>query len=89
MGAMARQVLQVKRKNSTNWTCPEARLTAKGSVAWSSGPREVATAGAVAAGASVGAASAVGEGTSTGSVALGWAATAETAGCADEVSVAA
>jgi hypothetical protein len=39
---MARQVLQVKRKNSTNCSPPEARLTVSGSVAWSSGPREVA-----------------------------------------------
>src|SRR5215207_8685596 len=42
MGAIARQVLQVKRKNSTNCSPPEARLTVSGSVAWSSGPREVA-----------------------------------------------
>jgi hypothetical protein len=39
---MARQVLQVKRKNSTNCNPPDARLTVVGSVAWSSGPREVA-----------------------------------------------
>lgn len=45
---MARQVLQVKRKNSTNCSPPDARLTAVGSVAWSSGPREVATGRAVA-----------------------------------------
>ena len=86
---MARQVLQVKRKNSTNWTCPEARLTVEGSVAWSSGPREVVTTGAVEAGASVDAASAVGEGSSTEGAALGCATTVGTAGCADEVSVAA
>src|ERR1700752_2153894 len=40
---MARQVLQVKRKNSTNWICSEARLTVAGSVASRLGPREVAT----------------------------------------------
>jgi len=44
MGAIARQVLQVKRKNSTRCGCPEARLTVVGSVASRSGPREVATA---------------------------------------------
>jgi hypothetical protein len=43
MGAMARQVLHVKRKNSTNCNSPEARLTVAGSVAYRSGPREVAT----------------------------------------------
>ena len=48
MGAMARQVLQVKRKNSTNCNPPAARLTLVGSVAWSSGPREVARGRAVA-----------------------------------------
>src|ERR671925_301742 len=48
MGAMARQVLQVKRKNSTNCSPPDARLTVVGSVAWRSGPREVATGRAVA-----------------------------------------
>jgi hypothetical protein len=64
MGAIARQVLQVKRKNSTNCNPPEARLIVVGSVACRSGPREVATGSAVAsslgsgsvAGASVGAA---------------------------------
>src|SRR5215216_4469601 len=45
MGAMARQVLQVKRKNSTSCNCPAARLTVEGSVASRLGPREVATAG--------------------------------------------
>jgi hypothetical protein len=54
MGAIARQVLQVKRKNSTNWTCPEARLTVVGSVASSSEPREVAMGNGVAATALVG-----------------------------------
>lgn len=48
MGAMARQVLQVKRMNSTNCNPPEARLTVVGSVACRSGPREVATGSAVA-----------------------------------------
>jgi hypothetical protein len=47
MGAIARQVLQVKRKNSTNCNPPDAKLTVEGSVAWSSGPREVAIGGAV------------------------------------------
>jgi len=42
MGAIARQVLQVKRKNSTNCNPPEARETVVGSVASRSGPREVA-----------------------------------------------
>jgi hypothetical protein len=54
MGAIARQVLQVKRKNSTNCNPPDARLTVAGSVAWSSGPREVATGKAVAASEAVG-----------------------------------
>jgi hypothetical protein len=45
---MARQVLQVKRKNSTNCSPPDARLTAVGSVASRLGPREVATGRAVA-----------------------------------------
>jgi len=53
MGAIARQVLQVKRKNSTNCNPPEARLTVVGSVAWRSGPREVATGSAVASGTGV------------------------------------
>jgi hypothetical protein len=52
---MERQVPQVKRKNSTNCNCPDARLTVVGSVAWSSGPREVATGSGVGATASVGA----------------------------------
>jgi len=43
MGAMVRQVLQVKRKNSTKCNCPEARLTVVGSVASRFGPRDVAT----------------------------------------------
>src|SRR5215213_2470097 len=43
MGAMARHVLQVKRKNSTSCKPPEARLTVVGSVASKFGPREVAT----------------------------------------------
>jgi len=49
MGAIARQVAQVKRKNSTNCRLPEARLTVLGSVASRSGPRDVATgSGAIA-----------------------------------------
>jgi len=55
MGAIARQVPQVKRKNSTNCSCPDARLTVRGSVAWRSGPREVATGSGVGSTASVGA----------------------------------
>jgi hypothetical protein len=51
---MERQVPQVKRKNSTNWSCPDARFTVVGSVAWRSGPREVATGSGVGACASVG-----------------------------------
>jgi len=43
MGAIARQVAQVNLKNSTNCSPPAARLTVVGSVAWSSGPREVAS----------------------------------------------
>lgn len=43
MGAMERHVPQVKRKNSTNCSPPDARLTVAGSVACRSGPREVAT----------------------------------------------
>ena len=82
MGAMERQVPQVKRKNSTNWICPDARLTVVGSVAWRSGPREVATGSAVGAGTWVdsvinngwvGAGSRVGSG--AGRVAVGWATT--------------
>ena len=55
MGAMARQVAQVKRKNSTSCNPPEASATVDGSVASSSGPREVATgcASADSVGASV------------------------------------
>src|SRR5690349_11044177 len=63
MGAIARQVLQVKRKNSTKCSPPDARLTVVGSVAWSSGPREVAAGGTVASeGADWVAASSVGSG---------------------------
>ena len=43
MDAIERQVLQVKRKNSTKCSWPDARFTVVGSVAWRSGPREVAT----------------------------------------------
>src|SRR6185503_4339754 len=71
MGAIARQVLQVKRKNSTNWLSPEAKLTVLGSVASRFGPREVATGSAVGARASVGAGARVGAATSTKGVALG------------------
>jgi len=71
MGAIARQVLQVKRKNSTNWIFPDAKLTALGSVASRFGPREVATGSAVGARASVGAAVRAGVATSTKGVALG------------------
>src|SRR6266508_1227007 len=53
MGAIARQVVQVKRKNSTNCTPPEARLIVVGSVASRFGPREVATACTVGAGVAV------------------------------------
>jgi len=41
MGAIERQVLQVKRKNSINCKLPEASTTADGLVASRSGPREV------------------------------------------------
>jgi len=53
MGAIARQVAQVKRKNSTSCRPPEARLTVEGSVAWSSGPRDVAIGSGVRAAESV------------------------------------
>jgi hypothetical protein len=43
MGAIERQVPQVKRKNSTSCNCPEANLTVVGSVASRFGPRDVAT----------------------------------------------
>src|SRR5829696_1413142 len=56
MGAMARQVLQVKRKNSTSCNCPAAKLTVEGSVASRLGPRDVATAGTAGARGSVGSA---------------------------------
>jgi hypothetical protein len=42
MGAIKRQVAQVKRKNSTSCNPPEAKLTVVGSVASRFGPREVA-----------------------------------------------
>jgi hypothetical protein len=77
MGAMERQVPQVKRKNSTKCSPPEARLTVEGSVASRSGPREVATGRAVGAsttGAWV-AASSVGVAGSIRGVALGSIAT--------------
>jgi hypothetical protein len=41
MGAIARQVLQVKRKNSINCNWPAAKVTVVGSVASRVGPREV------------------------------------------------
>ena len=56
MGAIAWQVVQVKRKNSTNCTPPEAKLTVVGSMASRFGPREVAMGSGVAARPSVGAA---------------------------------
>src|SRR5215212_6296273 len=56
MGAMARQVLQVKRKNSTSCSPPAARLTVEGSVASRLGPRDVATTGTLGASESVGSA---------------------------------
>ena len=56
MGAIAWQVVQVKRKNSTNCTPPEAKLTVVGSMASRFGPREVATGSGVAARFWVGAA---------------------------------
>jgi len=49
MGAIARQVPQVKRKNSTKCNPPEARLTVDGSVASSASPREVAMGSAAGA----------------------------------------
>jgi len=45
MGAIERQVPQVKRKNSTSCRLPEARITVEGSVASKSGPREVGAGG--------------------------------------------
>jgi hypothetical protein len=72
MGAIARQVLQVKRKNSTNCNPPEARLTVPGSVACRSGPREVAMGRAVASGAWLGVAgSAAGDSRAGADVAVG------------------
>jgi len=80
MGAMARQELQVKRKNSTKCRLPDARLTVKGSVASRSGPREVATGRAVGArscmGPSVGWIDDSSVGTGGGKVAVGAFATA-------------
>jgi len=81
MGAMERQVPQVKRKNSTKWSSPEARLTVLGSVASRFGPREVAmgsavgnsVTGACVAVASVGKALSA-SGVAVGSTATGWAA---------------
>jgi hypothetical protein len=49
MGAIERQVTQVKRKNSTSCRPPDARLTVVGSVASRFGPREVARGYAVGA----------------------------------------
>jgi len=56
MGAIARQVAQVKRKNSTNCRPPDARLTVLGSVASRFGPREVAIGRGAEGASSVGAA---------------------------------
>jgi hypothetical protein len=53
MGAIERQVAQVNRKNSTNCSPPEAKLTVVGSVASRFGPREVARGIGEAAGDSV------------------------------------
>src|SRR5574342_498160 len=64
MRAMARQVFQVKRKNSTSCNPPEAKLTVAGSVASKFGPREVAKTCGISVGASVG-------GTSVG-IDFGW-----------------
>jgi len=78
MGAIARQVLQVKRKNSTKCKLPDARLTVLGSVASRSGPREVATGSVVGARASVGATSTAGDsatGVALGATTAGGAAT--------------
>src|SRR5512145_1637988 len=69
MGAIARQVVQVKRKNSTSCNPPEARLTVAGSVACSSGPREVATGRAV--GSSPGTEAVVSSKVGTGTVSVG------------------
>jgi len=82
MGAIARQVLQVKRKNSTKCKLPDAMLTVLGSVASRSGPREVAMGSVVGARASVGAASTVGD-SATG-VALGATTAGGAAGCCPE-----
>ena len=68
MGAIRRQVLQVKRKNSTNCSPPDARLTVVGSVAWRSGPREVTMGRAVAT--SLGAAWVAGSSVDAGRVAV-------------------
>src|SRR5215213_11591721 len=72
MGAIARQVLQVKRKNSTNCSPPEARLTVAGSVASRLGPREVATGKTVAS--SLGAGWRLGSSVGAARVAVGRAA---------------
>jgi hypothetical protein len=75
MGAIAWQVVQVKRKNSTNCTPPEAKLTVVGSMASRFGPREVAMGSGVAARCWVGAAVACTEAsdvdTEDGKVSLG------------------
>jgi hypothetical protein len=59
MGAIERQVAQVKRKNSTSCNPPEARLTVVGSVASRFGPREVATGRGEAVRAAAGATAAI------------------------------
>jgi hypothetical protein len=77
MGAIARQTLQVKRKNSTSCNPPEARLTVAGSVASRASPRGVTTTAGTTAGASVragasvcAAAASVAGGTAAGSEAV-------------------
>jgi hypothetical protein len=55
MGAIARQVVQVKRKNSTSCSPPDASETVAGSVASRFGPREVAMGRGVGITVSVGA----------------------------------
>jgi len=71
MGAIERQVLQVKRKNSTSCNPPDANETEDGSVASRPGPRDVATGNAAASvGASVASGWTVRLGTTTSAV--GW-----------------
>ena len=89
MDAIERQVPQVKRKNSTKCSLPVARFIVVGSVAWRSGPREVATGGASTGTVTVHSAegrattSKVGEGTPAMGVALGSIETVDE-GCSTE-----